>query len=156
MFVFFILAVGKFFHNLDVLLVKCLEISHQVDFSDSVSLSARSIFVCSSMLSVLFAIYSLTASISTDVLSNLTVLTGLWVAEYWYAVVVAVGSISAKVTVVVVTEIGEFPVFSVVTAVVLGEVLEATWVKIDILISLYAVSSCILEILKQESRSISS
>ena len=108
------------------------------------------------MLRVLFAIYSLTAFISIDVLSNLTILTGLWVAEYWYAVVVAVGPISAKVTVVVVTEIGEFPVFSVVTAVVLGEASEATWVKIDILISLYAVSSCILEILKQESRSISS
>ena len=55
---------------------------------------------------------------------------------------------------VAVSETGVLPVFYVVTKVVLGGAAEIIWVKIDVLISLYAVSSCALVNLKQDSRCI--
>ena len=86
------------------------------------SLSDGAIVVCSPLFLVIFAISRITASVSNYVSADITVLAGVYVAEFWCAAAMAVGRGAATSEAIEAAEafrIGYFPVFSMAVAVVL-------------------------------------
>ena len=68
-----LLDVGKFFHKLDVLIIKCIEIFPQVRVQKLPEYISRDFFIFSSMFLVILAISHLTYSIYSAIYLNVTV-----------------------------------------------------------------------------------